>query len=227
VSGPEAQEPLALALDAATYVGTVAVVRGSTVLAECEVAMRGERAERLMPAVAAALAQARVTVRELEAVVCGAGPGSFTSLRIAAAIAKGIAAARHVPLHARSSLALLIAAAATPLPDGVYVPALDAMRGEVFAAVVTVAGGAIADEGPLHRMAERDLGPYARRLGARVVGPGRELDLRPHARGVTRDAVWRRGGGRVSLTDWEPDYGRLAEAQVQWEAAHGRPLRAL
>ena len=31
---------------------------------------------------------------------------------------------------------------------------------------------------------------------------------------------------RVDLDRWEPDYGRLAEAQVKWEAAHGRPLPA-
>jgi tRNA threonylcarbamoyladenosine biosynthesis protein TsaB len=30
--------------------------------------------------------------------------------------------------------------------------------------------------------------------------------------------------GPVNLASWEPDYGRLAEAQVRWEAAHGRPL---
>ena len=31
---------------------------------------------------------------------------------------------------------------------------------------------------------------------------------------------------RVDLDRWEPDYGRLAEAQVKWEATHGRPLPA-
>ena len=30
--------------------------------------------------------------------------------------------------------------------------------------------------------------------------------------------------GPVSLDKWEPAYGRLAEAQVKWEAAHGRAL---
>jgi tRNA threonylcarbamoyladenosine biosynthesis protein TsaB len=30
--------------------------------------------------------------------------------------------------------------------------------------------------------------------------------------------------GPVDLASWEPDYGRLAEAQVRWERAHGRPL---
>jgi tRNA threonylcarbamoyladenosine biosynthesis protein TsaB len=28
----------------------------------------------------------------------------------------------------------------------------------------------------------------------------------------------------VELTTWEPQYGRKAEAQVRWEAAHGREL---
>jgi tRNA threonylcarbamoyladenosine biosynthesis protein TsaB len=32
--------------------------------------------------------------------------------------------------------------------------------------------------------------------------------------------------GPVDLAGWEPDYGRLAEAQVRWEAVHGRPLTA-
>jgi tRNA threonylcarbamoyladenosine biosynthesis protein TsaB len=31
--------------------------------------------------------------------------------------------------------------------------------------------------------------------------------------------------GPVDLASWEPSYGRLAEAQVRWEAAHGRPLQ--
>jgi tRNA threonylcarbamoyladenosine biosynthesis protein TsaB len=28
----------------------------------------------------------------------------------------------------------------------------------------------------------------------------------------------------ADLASWEPSYGRLAEAQVKWEAAHGRSL---
>ena len=31
-------------------------------------------------------------------------------------------------------------------------------------------------------------------------------------------------GGPVNLAVWEPIYGRMAEAQVQWEVVHGRPL---
>jgi hypothetical protein len=28
----------------------------------------------------------------------------------------------------------------------------------------------------------------------------------------------------VDIASWEPEYGRLAEAQVRWERAHGMPL---
>ena len=119
-----------LAIDAATYHGSVAVLRGAVVAAEREVAMRGEREERLMPAVAEALTAAGAGVGEVGRVVCGGGPGSFTSLRIAAAIAKGIAAARGVPLYEVPSLALIVAG--HPLPMGRYLAVLDAMREEAY-----------------------------------------------------------------------------------------------
>ncbi|MGI9077527.1 MAG: tRNA threonylcarbamoyladenosine biosynthesis protein TsaB, partial [Gemmatimonadaceae bacterium] len=70
-----------LAIDASTYTGTVAVISEEKVVAEREVAMRGRNEERLMPAVAEALETAGVHVDNLGAVVCGGGPGSFTSLR--------------------------------------------------------------------------------------------------------------------------------------------------
>ena len=102
--------PLTLALDASTYVGTVAVLRGNDLLSEGAAQMRGDREERLMPAVAVSLAMAHVDARDLDRVICGGGPGSFTSLRIAASIAKGIALVEEIPLVAVSSLALVVAA---------------------------------------------------------------------------------------------------------------------
>ena len=54
--------------------------------------MKSAEHERLMPAVAACLDRARVDVDVVTRVVCGAGPGSFTSLRIAGAIARALEA---------------------------------------------------------------------------------------------------------------------------------------
>ena len=82
---------ITLAIEASTYTGTVAVIRDGVVVAERDTAMRGVNEERLMPAVAESLQAAGVAPNAVERVVCGAGPGSFTSLRIAGAIGKGIA----------------------------------------------------------------------------------------------------------------------------------------
>ena len=211
---------LTLALDASTYVGTVAVLRDGAVVAARDAQMRGEHEERLMPAVLAALADVRAVPRDVARVVCGEGPGSFTSLRIAGAIAKGIAHGAGRPLYAVSSLALVVAGAEPPLPQGAYVATLDAMRGERYAQRVSVhRDGRIAVEGPSTLASAAELAA----AGLHVVGPLEPAPRWPHARGVARllDSVL---AAPVSLDAWEPSYGRLAEAQVRWEAAHGRPL---
>lgn len=214
---------LTLALDASTPRGTVAVLRAGTVVAVREAAMRGEHEERLMPAVLAALAEAGAVPRDVARVVCGAGPGSFTSLRIAAGIAKGIAQGARVPLYAVSSLALVVAGADPALPPGRYVATLDAMRGERYAQLVVVhADGTVSVAREQALATAEDLAA----VGEPVVGPLEPAPLLPHARGVALMLAACLAEGPVDLDAWEPSYGRLAEAQVKWEAAHGRPLAA-
>lgn len=217
---------LTLALDASTYGGTVAVLRGRDVLAAREVAMRGQDEERLMPAVADTLGDAGIRVEELERIVCGEGPGSFTSLRIAGSIAKGIAFARGIPLVPVSSLALVVAAAPSPLPAGEYLAALDALRDEAYVAPCTVDdAGDVTQVGAMRVVPNAELAAMATR-GARVAGPGHPFAGAPHARGVARLGAWLSRVAPADLGGWEPVYGRLAEAQVRWEATHGRPLAA-
>lgn len=214
-------EGLTLALDASTYVGTVAVLRDGALVASREAVMRGEQEERLMPAVLAALADARAVPRDVRRVICGAGPGSFTSLRIAAGIAKGIAHGAGVPLYVVSSLALVAAGGTSVLPAGRYVVALDAMRGERYAQPVIIGGdGHVTMDGAAALATAEQLAAS----GLPVIGP-LEPDARsPHARGVVALLAVILAEGPVALDGWEPSYGRLAEAQVRWEAAHGRPL---
>lgn len=218
-------DDLTLALEASTYRGSVAVLRGDKVLAASEVAMRGATEERLMPAAAAALAEVGADARELARVVCGSGPGSFTSLRIAAAIAKGFAMARERPLYAVSSLLLVAAGGETPLNAGEYLVLTDAMRDERFAVQVRVSPiGLVHLVGEVQRLAVEAASELAAELGLVPIGPGERLERWPHARGaaaVLADVV---ASGPVDLSSWEPTYGRLAEAQVKWEVAHGRAL---
>ncbi len=50
-----------------------------------------KHSERLMPAVAGLLEQAKIDALDLDLVVCSTGPGSFTGIRIGLATAKGLA----------------------------------------------------------------------------------------------------------------------------------------
>jgi tRNA threonylcarbamoyladenosine biosynthesis protein TsaB len=213
---------LTLALDAATYTGTVAVLRDGAVVADRAVAMRGEHEERLLPAVAAALAEAGATPADIARVVCGGGPGSFTSLRIAASIAKGIASARGVPMFEVPSLALIVAGNA--LPAGRYLAVLDAMRGETYVAGYARDANGVTEIAAPALVARAAVAVMAEALGARLAGPAEALAFAPHARGVSLLASRLAAAPPVDLATWEPQYGRVAEAQAKWEREHGRPL---
>jgi tRNA threonylcarbamoyladenosine biosynthesis protein TsaB len=74
---------------------------------------------------------------DIRGIVVGAGPGSFTGVRVAAATARGLAAGLAVPLYAFSSLACLALDAAS---GGVVCSVFDARRGEVYAGCYERAG---------------------------------------------------------------------------------------
>src|ERR1700730_10672559 len=136
-------QPYTLALEGATYEGSVALLRGSKVVAERTLMaddghLRGKGGESLMPAVAECIREAGVKSREIARIVCGSGPGSFTSLRVAGSVAKGLAVGYGVGLYAVSSLVLTVSGARPSMPAGEYLSVLDAMRGEYFAARVTL-----------------------------------------------------------------------------------------
>jgi tRNA threonylcarbamoyladenosine biosynthesis protein TsaB len=219
---------ITLVLDASTYRGTVAVLDGGRVLVEASAPMRNRDAELLMPAVDRALKDAGQSMATIGRVVCGAGPGSFTSLRIAASIAKGIAVGRGVPLFAVSSLALIVAGNVTDGPRGPrrYLAALDALRGESYVAEFEHDEGAVRQAGQLRLVATDRLSALADECGARLVGPDQADGWLPHARGISLMLESVVQGGPVELAGWEPLYGRMAEAQVKWEATHGRSLPA-
>jgi tRNA threonylcarbamoyl adenosine modification protein YeaZ len=150
-----------VALETSTSVGSVAVGRGGQVLAEVLLGVQTRHAEAVVPALGLVLKQAGVARSEVQEVVVGAGPGSFTGVRVAAATAKGLVAALDCPLLAYSSLLALVAG----IPAAGPVCAMfDARRGEVYAGcwevgtdvireVCPPAVGAVADlvSGPSRR----------------------------------------------------------------------------
>lgn len=103
--------------------------------------------ERLVPELLALLGRAGLQLAEVDAIGFGQGPGAFTGLRTACAVAQGLAFGAGKPVLALDSL-LLVAedarqqalAAGETAPDSIWV-AMDARMGEIYAAGYTHLGG--------------------------------------------------------------------------------------
>lgn len=112
---------LVLAFDTATDVATSALLRDGEVLGE------GASLPRtLLEDIDALLNASRVEPADVDALVVGTGPGSFTSTRIGLAVARGLGLALGVPAAGVSTLDALAAARADAFP------VIDARRREVF-----------------------------------------------------------------------------------------------
>lgn len=161
-----------LALDTSTLTAGVAAGEDGRVLAERRRVVT-THSEALLALVDEVLAEAGLAVRDLDGVVCGAGPGSFTGLRIGLATAKGLCFAVGKPLALVSSLAALAARAPAGRP---VCAVLDAHKGEVYAGVFTVEAGRPRPLGeeqvlPPGRLAAQ-LEPLAAGGGLVLVGDG-------------------------------------------------------
>ena len=124
-----------LAFDTSSAVGSVAVGRGGIVLAQQELEQQRKHASALIPAISTVLSEAGIDKSELDGIVVGEGPGSFTGGRVAAATAKGMAHALEVPLWPVSSLAAI---ALSVRGFGIRYVLFDARKQRVYGACYSV-----------------------------------------------------------------------------------------
>lgn len=206
-----------LAIDTATGRASVAVGRTAADAREHHIDGARSHARLVLPAVEALLAEAGVALRALRGIIIADGPGSFTGLRVSAALAKGLHDGTGLPVLSAPSLKGRACAAAAGGAATVLATS-DALRGDVYAAVYRFGAGVV------DTLAEPAVVPAA---GAAALAPGaRSTD------GVAADArmliaLAGLAGGVETLQDvagWSPAYGRPAEAAAQWELRHGRPL---
>ena len=122
-----------LAFETATEACSVALSVDGEVVERFEIAPR-RHAELALPWADALLANAGLARSQLDAVAVGRGPGAFTGVRLAIAIAQGVALGLDRPLVPVSTLAALALPAARANPGAPVLAAIDARMGELYVA---------------------------------------------------------------------------------------------
>jgi len=205
-----------LALDTSTPHGSVALGVDGSVVRERAIGTSVRHAESLLPAISELLDGAGLTPADLAGVVVGAGPGSFTGVRVAGATARGLVRALGIPLYAYSSLLAL--AEATDRTDRAVCALFDARRGEVYAGCYRVVreGWTVLLEptaAPIGEIttAVAPYGPvYAAEASIVLPDAGeRVMPVRTSAAALIRLAAMDPEAGRIAEPPhWEPHYLR-------------------
>ncbi len=163
-----------LALDTATEACSAAVLVDREVYERYVIAPR-RHSTLILPMVEEVLAEAGVTLRQLDGLSFGCGPGSFTGVRIAAGVIQGLALATELPVAPVSTLQALAQGAYRPGGHEPIVAALDARMGEVYLGIYRADETALRPDPivqPLLPEAVTDPGAIAMPLSGPWIGVG-------------------------------------------------------
>lgn len=112
-----------------------------------------QQAKLILPAICELLSAHELTLHELDAIAYGAGPGSFTGIRIASSVAQGLGFTAKKPLIAISSLAAMAQAAFMEREWGDVLVAVDARMDQIYWAQYKVnSKGYMELQGEEHRL---------------------------------------------------------------------------
>ncbi len=234
---------LTLAIDTAT--DTMVAALGDARGVRAEMALRRRRhAASLVPAIVELCRSAGVSLADVTDIIVADGPGSFTGLRIGLATAQGLVRAREAITLWKVPSLLVTARVGSAFVDGPVAALYNALRGDVYGAVYRF--GREGDRldtllaptlGTLSSLADAvgdvpavALGDGAVAYADEVVAwTGRAPVGPPHAspNGAALLSLATVPGALIRVADptaFELTYGRPAEAQAQWEKAHGRSL---
>ena len=118
-----------LAVDTATEACSAAILVDSEIKQKFEIAPR-KHAELILKMVDELICDAGISLKQLDALAFGRGPGSFTGIRIAAGITQGLGYAANIPVIPISNLAALAQSAADKHKN--IFSAIDARMNEIY-----------------------------------------------------------------------------------------------
>lgn len=176
-----------LAFEAATSRLSVALYRDGAI-AEKTADVPNGGSERLLPWANELLAEAGLTLRQLDGIAFGAGPGGFTGLRLACGVTQGLAFGLDLPVVPVGTLAALALASG----EGKVLACLDARMNEIYVAAYRVKGDSVEEiMGP--KVGAGETAPLPAGEGWRGVGDGFAT--------VHGDVLRRRMDERLSAVD--------------------------
>jgi len=222
-SSERLRAPLVLAFDTSGEEGVVVVGRGTEVLAHRIIDGASRQGAELVPRIAEVLAAAQVSLRDVAEIVVGAGPGSFTGIRIAAATARGLARPLGLTVWPVSSLA----AGGAVNPFAAHAPRLvlfDARGDRLYGGGWSRRDGVLSTWLEPRALTVQDVLEMTLPDGCELCGTG----------AVRHAAVWREAGRTVlplpvgvpsaeGLLRVRAELSGAAPAGKDWEPAYLRP----
>ena len=217
-----------LGLDAALGQSSVAIWQDGLVLAQILKPGSQGHAAALAPMVQDVLAQAHMTAAALDGVAVTVGPGSFTGLRAAIALAQGIALAAGCPIMG-VTVAEALAEQLGPPPNGraIWI-AIDSRRGRVFLARGTDLTAMALDAMPQPPGPVAVAGDAAIAVAARLAARGNDVCLTDARRPLAGDVAAvgaRRLAGALPALPAEPLYVDPPEAKLPAGGLRPPPAR--
>ncbi len=119
-----------LIIDSATKVLYHALVKDDKVVKEIYTKGQNDHAKNIVSLIEKMLKEENITVDNLDKIVCGIGPGSYTGVRMAVTVAKMLSSFKRIPLYEISTLKLISSG-----ESGKVLAMIDARRGNAFSAI--------------------------------------------------------------------------------------------
>lgn len=131
-----------IAIDTSTENCSVALLNEDSITFKSEVAPQ-KHAEIVLEMLDTILKESSISKDDLDGLVLGIGPGSFTGVRIAASTVQGLALGLNLKVAKITSLEALAIEAVSKASASYVVSSIDARMGEVYIAVYKVEGSAL------------------------------------------------------------------------------------
>lgn len=228
-----------LCIDTSFFTGAVGIMRDNSLIMSISFNVQATYSEKLLYMIDMLCKETEISLNDLDLITVARGPGSFTGLRIGMTAAKTIAYVHSLPIAGVDTLATAVFS--TRIPETFYLPLHDARKNQVYAAIYTAHREGLIEQLPSASYEPHDIATITTKIIAQnsciLVTDGSviaqsvcellptypqitspflpdifalgSLGLMMHSEGKTTDA-----------RTLEPLYGRLSDAELQYEKRH-------